>query len=147
MKTENYMKLSFPAKSVNEGFARAAVSAFATSFDPTVEELVDLRTAVSEAVTNCIVHAYREKSGTVYVTCRAYRNNRITVTVKDTGCGIEDVIKAREPLYTSQPGSERSGLGFTVMESFCDRVKVKSKKDKGTVVTLEKIFKGKNNGG
>lgn len=143
MKTTNFMKLSFPAKSINEGFARAAVSAFASGFDPTVEELVDLRTAVSEAVTNCIVHAYAEKSGSVFITCRAYGDNKITVTIKDTGCGIEDIDKAREPLYTSQPGSERSGLGFTVMESFCDRVKVRSKKDKGTLVTLEKTFKGR----
>lgn len=135
------MKLVFPARSVNEGFARAAVSAFVSSLDPTVEELVDLRTAVSEAVTNCIVHAYRDRDGDVCVTCRAYPERRVTVTVKDRGCGIEDVHKAMEPLFTSMPGGERSGLGFTVMENFCDRVKVRSVPGKGTCVTLEKRFK------
>lgn len=141
MKVTNKMRLVFPAKSINEGFARAAVSAFAASLDPTVEELVDLRTAVSEAVTNAIVHGYRDRSGEVYITCKAYENRRVTVQIKDKGCGIDDVTKAMEPLYTSLPGGERSGLGFTVMESFCDKVRVSSKKDKGTAVFLEKHFK------
>lgn len=140
MKAVNSMKLSFPARSVNEGFARAAVSAFVSSLDPTVEELVDLRTAVSEAVTNCIVHGYRDKSGEVKVTCRAYPDGKVTVNIKDAGIGIEDVQKAMEPLYTSLPGGERSGLGFTVMESFCDKVRVRSAPGKGTSVTLVKRF-------
>ncbi len=138
MKAINQMKLVFPAKSVNEGFARGAVSAFVAVIDPTVEELIDLRTAVSEAVTNAIVHAYRESAGDITLRCKLYDDRRIQVTVKDVGCGIPDVDKAREPLFTSLPGGERSGLGFTVMESFCDRVKVRSKVGKGTVVTLEK---------
>lgn len=138
MKPVNQMKLTFPAKSVNEGFARAAVSAFVAVLDPTVEELVDLRTAVSEAVTNCIVHAYRDTAGDIRLSCKLFEGGRVTVTVKDAGCGIDDVSKAREPLFTSQPGSERSGLGFTVMESFCDRVRVRSTPGKGTTVTLEK---------
>lgn len=140
MKPTNQMKLVFPAKSVNEGFARAAVSAFAASLDPTVEQLVDLRTAVSEAVTNCIVHAYRDRSGDVKLTCKLYADNRVVVVVKDAGCGIDDVDRARQPLFTSLPGGERSGLGFTVMESFCDRVRVRSRPGKGTTVTLEKQF-------
>ena len=140
-KTQNHMKLTFAAQSQNESFARAAVSAFAATLDPTVEELVDLRTAVSEAVTNCIVHAYRERpSGEVRITCRADADRKLTVTIKDKGCGIEDIKKAREPLYTTDPGGERSGLGFTVMESFCDKVAVRSKAGVGTTVTLTKKF-------
>lgn len=141
MKASNSMKLVFPARSINEGFARAAVSAFVSALDPTVEELVDLRTAVSEAVTNCIVHAYRDRSGDIRVACRAYPDGRVIVNIKDTGCGIDDVHKAMEPMFTSMPGGERSGLGFTVMESFCDKVKVRSNPGKGTSVTLEKRFK------
>ena len=140
MKTTNFMKLSFPAKSINEGFARAAVSAFASSFDPTVEELVDLRTAVSEAVTNCIVHAYAEQQGDIILTARLYKNGRVVIRIQDRGCGIANVEQAREPLFTTG-GEERSGLGFSVMESLCDKVRVNSQSGRGTVVTLEKYIK------
>ena len=144
MKPTNEMKLLFPAKSVNEGFARTAVSGFAALCDPTVEELVDLRTAVSEAVTNCIVHAYRDRTGLIRLSCRLYADGRIVVAVKDTGCGIADVEKARQPLFTTQPNAERSGLGFTVMESFCDKVTVRSRPNKGTLVTLTKRLSRKD---
>lgn len=138
----NSCKLQFPARSVNEGFARAAAAAFAALADPTVEELSDLRTAVSEAVTNAIVHGYREKNGAVTVDMTLYEGGLLRVKVRDKGVGIEDVAKAREPLFTTA-GGERSGLGFTVMESFCDRVTVRSAPGRGTAVTLDKYIKGK----
>ena len=138
----NSCKLQFPARSVNEGFARAAAAAFAALADPTVEELSDLRTAVSEAVTNAIVHGYRETNGAVTVDMTLYEGGLLRVKVRDKGVGIEDVEKAREPLFTTA-GGERSGLGFTVMESFCDRVTVRSAPGRGTAVTLDKYIKGK----
>ncbi len=138
----NSCKLVFPAKSVNEGYARAAAAAFAALADPTVEELSDLRTAVSEAVTNAIVHGYRETNGAVTVDMTLYEGGLLRVKVRDKGVGIEDVEKAREPLFTTA-GGERSGLGFTVMESFCDRVTVRSAPGRGTAVTLDKYIKGK----
>lgn len=137
MENKNSFRLSFPSHSANEAFARVAVSAFVTQTDPTVEELCDIKTAVSEAVTNCIVHGYRDAIGTVYIQGSISRDNIVTIKVKDKGCGIEDVDKAREPLYTTA-GDERAGLGFAVMESFMDKVSVKSKMGKGTVVTLKK---------
>ncbi len=144
MKKINQLKMTFDSRSVNEGFSRVAVAAFSSQLDMTVEELGDIKTVVSEAVTNCIVHAYRDTIGKIYITCTVFDNGVIRVSVKDKGCGISDVKKAREPLYTSV-GGERSGLGFTVMESFSDKLRVRSKVGVGTTVTIEKIIKGKSN--
>ena len=137
MKASNSMRLCFDSRSANESFARTAVAAFLCGLDPTVEELTDVKTAVSEAVTNCIVHAYREKIDKVYITASIYPDSRIVIKIKDNGCGIADVKKAMEPLFTTG-GEERAGLGFAVMESLMDKVKVSSKLGKGTTVTLEK---------
>lgn len=134
------MSLSFPSKSCNEAFARSAVAAFVMNLDPTISELSDIKTAVSEAVTNCIVHGYRRSSGTIYIKGRITDDNKITLKIRDKGCGIENVKKAMEPLYTSAPEEERAGLGFAVMQSFCDKVSVKSAVGKGTTVTLEKMI-------
>ena len=139
MKAINEMKVAFLSRSANEGFARATVAAFAAQLDPAVDELADLRTAVSEAVTNAIVHAYPDRLGTVTLTVRLYENGKIQVQVKDKGRGIPDVDKAMEPLYTTG-GEERSGLGFSVMESFTDRLRVRSAEGKGTTVTMEKYI-------
>ena len=144
MKKINQLKMTFDSRSVNEGFSRVEVAAFSSQLDMTVEELGDIKTVVSEAVTNCIVHAYRDTIGKIYITCTVFDNGVIRVSVKDKGCGISDVKKAREPLYTSV-GGERSGLGFTVMESFSDKLRVRSKVGVGTTVTIEKIIKGKSN--
>lgn len=138
MKIVNRMKVSFPSKSINEGLARMVVSAFAAATDPTVEELCDLRTAVSEAVTNAIVHGYRDSMGEVYITARLTEGGLLSVKIQDKGCGIPDIGQAMEPLYTTCADEERAGLGFAVMEELCDRVKVRSAIGKGTVVTLEK---------
>ena len=132
---QNYIKLEFPAKSVNEGFARAAVAAFASQLDPTLGEVGDIKTAVSEAVTNAVVHAYPEKLGLVMLRVRILPDERLVIVVKDHGIGIPDVEKAKTPLYTTG-GEERSGMGFTIMESFMDTVKVKSVPGKGTTVTM-----------
>ena len=134
----NEMKLKIPGKSVNEGFARSAVAAFAAQLDPTVAEIADIKTAVSEAVTNCIVHAYRDTIGTIYIETRVLENRVFMIKIKDRGCGIADVKQAMEPLFTTAPGEERAGLGFPVMESFMDKVTVRSTLGKGTVVTLTK---------
>ena len=139
MKPINEMKVTFPSRSANEGFARVVVASFLSQLDPAVDELSDLRTAVSEAVTNCIVHAYRDTIGDITVQMRLYENGRAVVKVRDRGCGIENVEQAMEPLFTTG-GDDRSGLGFSVMESFTDRLKVTSRKGKGTVVTLEKYI-------
>ena len=139
MKAENEMRISFVSRSVNEGFARSAVAAFVSQLDPTVDELADIRTAVSEAVTNCIVHAYPDCLGTVIVTVKLYDNGRVVVRVRDKGCGIANVQQAMEPLFTTG-GEERSGLGFSVMQSFSDKVRVRSAPHKGTTVTLEKYI-------
>ena len=138
MKTVNEMKLSFPSKSCNEAFARSAVAAFIMNLDPTVGELSDLKTAVSEAVTNCIVHGYRRQSGTIYISGKITDSGKVTVRIRDKGCGIADVAQAMQPLFTTAADEERAGLGFAVMQSFCDKVRVKSAPDKGTTVTLEK---------
>ena len=132
---QNYIKLEFPAKSVNEGFARAAVAAFASQLDPTLGEIGDIKTAVSEAVTNAVVHAYPEKLGMVMLRVRILPDERLEIVVKDHGVGIPDVEKAKTPLYTTG-GEERSGMGFTIMESFMDTVKIKSAPGKGTTVTM-----------
>ena len=142
MKKINHCKITIPAKSVNEGYARAAVAAFAALADPTLEELSDIRTAVSEAVTNCIVHAYRETEGLIYIDLALTAENEIRIRIRDKGCGIEDIKRAREPLFTTA-GEERSGLGFTVMESFSDKLSVRSAPGKGTTVTIVKRIKGK----
>ena len=139
MKPINEMKITFLSRSANEGFARAAVAAFVAQLDPAVDELADLRTAVSEAVTNAIVHGYPDRLGVVTLTVRLYENGKIQVQVKDKGHGIPDVEKAMEPLYTTG-GEERSGLGFSVMESFTDRLRVRSAEGKGTTVTMEKYI-------
>ena len=132
---QNYIKMEFPAKSVNEGFARAAVAAFASQLDPTLGEIGDIKTAVSEAVTNAVVHAYPEKLGMVMLRVRILPDEQLEIVVKDHGVGIPDVEKAKTPLYTTGD-EERSGMGFTIMESFMDTVKVKSAPGKGTTVTM-----------
>ena len=138
-KISNYIEVEFPSRSTNEGFARMTVAAFAAQLDPTLEELGDIKTAVSEAVTNAIVHAYPEKIGKIVLKSRIYEGNILEIIVRDWGRGIEDTQKAREPLFTTG-GEERSGLGFSVMESFTDRLRVKSAPDKGTTVTMEKYI-------
>ncbi len=142
MNVINEFSLTVDGKSVNEGFCRTVVSSFITSLDPTIEELSDLKTAVSEAVTNAIVHAYPEKSGKVYITGEITNDNIVRIKVKDKGIGIENISKAMEPLYSTGIG-DRAGLGFTVMQSFCDRLSVKSKPNSGTTVTLTKRIHGK----
>lgn len=138
MEIINEIRFSMPSLSVNEAAARAVVSAFMVQADPTVEELSDVRTAVSEAVTNAIVHGYRGTKGKVELTVRLLPGREIYIRVRDTGCGIEDVKQAMEPLYTTAPEEERSGLGFSVMSSFMDRLSVRSKPGKGTIVTMRK---------
>ena len=145
MKSENQMKLCFQSLSVNESFARVAVAAFIASLDPTASEIADIKTAVSEAVTNCIVHAYRDKIGVITIHTKIFKNRRVVITIKDKGCGIEDIDKAIEPLFTTLPDEERSGLGFSVMQSFTDKMRVRSKLGKGTSVVLEKILQKKPN--
>lgn len=136
----NEMRLTVPSRSANESFARAAVAAFVAQLDPMVEELADIKTAVSEAVTNCIVHAYRESAGLIYITCRLYEDGRVQVRIRDKGCGIENVGQAMEPLYTTG-GDERAGLGFAVMQSFTDKLRVQSSPGKGTTVIMEKTLR------
>ena len=134
----NKMQLKLPALSANEGMARAAVAAFCAQLDPAAVEIADVKCAVSEAVTNCIVHGYRRTSGTVYLTGKITEDNRVIIKIRDKGVGIADVKQAMEPLFTTAPEEERAGLGFAVMQSFCDRVRVSSKPERGTTVTLEK---------
>ena len=137
MKFDNYMILDFPSKSANEAFARSAVACFAAQMDPTLEELGDIRTAVSEAVTNAIVHGYPDTLGKITLRMRIYEDNLLEVQVKDRGVGISDVAKARQPMFTTG-GEERSGMGFTIMESFMDAIRVTSAPGRGTAVTLRK---------
>lgn len=141
MKYENYMTIEFPSKSSNEAFARAAVAGFAAQMDPTLEELGDIRTAVSEAVTNCIVHAYPDCIGTITLRCRILKDKTLDITIKDKGVGIEDVDLARRPMYTTG-GTDRSGMGFTIMESFMTSIVVKSSKGNGTVVRMRRKLQG-----
>lgn len=138
----NEFKMELSSRSVNESFARVAVSAFAAQLDPTLEEINDIKTAVSEAVTNCIVHAYKDESGKIYISVTVYENGLVRIKIRDKGCGIDDVSKAMEPLFTTS-GGERAGLGFAVMESFSDKVKVRSAVGRGTTVTLDKKIKGR----
>ena len=137
MKPSNEVKLTFLSRSANEGFARTAAACFAAQLDPTLEEVNDIKTAVSEAVTNCIVHAYPDKLGTVTLRLRLFEDNVMEIVVKDTGVGIPDVEKARKPLFTTG-GADRSGMGFTIMESFMDNLKVRSQAGKGTTVTMRR---------
>ncbi len=134
----NEMKITLPALSVNEGVARALVGAFCAQLNPTLEEIADLKCAVSEAVTNCTVHAYRGAGGPIYISVSLYDDRSITVTVRDRGCGIPDVALARQPLYTTNTDGERSGMGFSVMETFTDRLTVRSRVGVGTGVTMKK---------
>ena len=138
MEILNEIRISMPSLSSNESAARAAVSSFIVQTDPTVEELSDIRTAVSEAVTNAIVHGYRGTSGIIELVIRLLPGREIYIRVKDSGCGITDIKKAMEPLFTTAPEEERSGLGFSVMESFMDRLFVRSKVGQGTTVTMRK---------
>ena len=137
MKFENFMILEFPSRSCNEAFARSAVACFAAQMDPTLEELGDIKTAVSEAVTNCIVHAYPDEFGVVTLRCRILKDNVLDIVVKDKGVGIADIEQAKRPMFTTG-GADRSGMGFTIMESFTDAMKVRSEVGRGTVVTMKK---------
>ncbi|MGI6260773.1 MAG: anti-sigma F factor [Acutalibacteraceae bacterium] len=136
----NEMRLTIPSRSANEAFARASVAAFIAQLDPMVEELADIKTAVSEAVTNCIVHAYHESAGLIYITCRIFGDGRVQIRIRDRGCGIENIAQAMEPLYTTA-GGERAGLGFAVMQSFTDKLRVQSLPGKGTTVVMEKTIR------
>ena len=140
MKFENYMILEFPSKSTNEGFARSAVACFASQMDPTLEELGDIRTAVSEAVTNCIVHAYPDGFGIITMRCRILKDNILDIVIKDKGVGIPDVEQARRPAFTTG-GADRSGMGFTIMESFMTSFEVTSNPGKGTTVHMRRKIK------
>ena len=142
MKIKNEFKLSVDSKSVNERFCRVVVTAFASALDPTIEEITDLKTAVSEAVTNSIVHGYADTCGKIYITGQLLENDVIKIKIKDKGRGIADVSEAMTPLYTTG-GSDRAGLGFTVMQSFCDRVSVTSSLGIGTTVVLTKKISGR----
>ena len=137
MKFENYMILDFPSRSSNEAFARSAVACFAAQMDPTLEELGDIKTAVSEAVTNCIVHAYPDKLGMITLRCRILKDNTLDIVVKDRGIGIPDVEKARQPMFTTG-GAERSGMGFTIMDSFMTSMTISSIPGKGTTVHMRR---------
>lgn len=140
MKPLNEMKVQFSSRSVNESFARVTVAAFIAQLDPTLDELADVKTAVSEAVTNCIVHGYKDDIGMIYITLKIYSSGRISIAIRDKGCGIEDVHKAMEPMYTTSKGGERAGLGFTVMQSFMDKLRVRSRSGFGTTVVMEKTL-------
>lgn len=135
----NEMNINFFSRSYNEGFARTVVAVFVSQLDPTIDELADIKTAVSEAVTNSIVHGYKAGIGKIYISSKIYSDGKILIKIKDKGCGIENVKQAMEPLFTTG-GSERSGLGFAVMQSFMDKIKVTSKVGKGTTVTLQKFI-------
>lgn len=137
MEVINKFSMNILSRSANEGFARAVVASFAAQLDPTLEEINDIKTAVSEAVTNCIVHAYRESIGKIYISGEITDTNIIKIKIRDNGCGIENVEKAMEPLYTTV-GGERAGLGFAVMQSFMDSIRVRSRVGKGTTILLSK---------
>lgn len=137
---ENEMKLEFLSKSNNEAFARISVAAFASQLDPTIEELADIKTAVSEAVTNCIIHGYEDRDGLISINCKIFANT-ILIEISDNGKGIENIDMAKEPLYTSKPDLERSGMGFTIMDSFMDDLEVESILGLGTKVTMKKVIK------
>ena len=137
MKFDNYMTLEFPSKSCNEAFARSAVSCFAAQLDPTMEELGDIRTAVSEAVTNAIVHGYPDEFGMISLRCRILKDNVLDIVIKDRGAGIADIEQARRPMFTTG-GTDRSGMGFTIMESFMTNLEISSQPGKGTTVHMRR---------
>ena len=139
-KVINKMQLKLPALSANEGMARAAISAFCSQLDPSAVELADVKCAVSEAVTNCIVHAYRNSEGLIYITVSLLEGRVAKIEIRDRGCGIENVDEARQPLFTTDAASERSGMGFTVMESFTDKITVASRVGAGTKIVMYKVF-------
>lgn len=147
MRIQNEVKISFLSRSSNESFARLAVSGFFAQLDPTVDEISDIKTAVSEAVTNAIVHGYRDRLGTVLMTVRILSNDTAYIKIRDNGCGIEDIKKAMEPLYTTAENEERAGLGFAVMQSFMDKVKVSSKRERGTTVIMTKKLASRERNG
>ena len=132
------MKIVIPSFSVNESVARSVIAAFCAQANPTAVDIADIKCAVSEAITNCIVHGYKETVGNIYITARIYDDNTVKINIKDKGCGIEDVKRARQPLFTTDAENERSGMGFTVMESFMDKLTVRSTLGKGTSVTMSK---------
>ena len=138
----NEFRMTVDSRSVNESFSRATVAAFAAQLDPTLEEINDIKTAVSEAVTNCIVHGYKNEVGKIYITVKIHNDTRVVISIRDKGCGISDIKKAREPLFTTL-GGDRAGLGFSVMESFTDKLLVRSKIGVGTTVTLCKKIHGR----
>ncbi len=139
----NYFMMKLPSDGKNEAFARSVVAAFSLACSPTVEEINDLKTAVSEAVTNCVVHAYKDSVGVIEISCETdAAENAMTVSITDYGCGIPDIAKAREPFFTTRPDEERSGMGFTIIETFTDEMYITSSPDKGTTVTMKKVFKG-----
>ena len=138
---KNEMKLEFLSKSNNESFARIAVACFASQIDPTIEEVADIKTSVSEAVTNAIIHGYKSKDGNVLLEVSIYSDRSVRITVSDRGCGIADVEQAKLPLFTTDESGERGGMGFAIMESFSDRLKVKSVLGRGTTVTMTKKLK------
>ena len=145
MKIKNEVKVILLSKSANESFARVTAASFASQLDPTIEEISDIKTAVTEAVTNCIVHAYRDVSGKIEMLMRIYDDDTFYIKIKDKGCGIENIKQAMEPMFTTRPDEERSGLGFIVMESFMDTLKVRSTVGKGTsVIMTKKIGKDEN---
>ncbi len=144
MKLLNEMELNFKALSINEGFARSCVAAFCVQANPSLDEITDIKTAVSEAVTNCVVHAYPSIPGNVCIKVKLY-DNSVDIEIIDNGIGIEDFEKAKEPFYTSKPDEERSGMGFAVMESFMDNLELKNNTNKGLIVKMQKFFKRQNN--
>lgn len=141
--TKNYMKMTIAGYSKNEALARMCVSAFASQLDPTIEEISDIKAAVSEAVTNCIVHAYADKIGDIFLELKILGDDTLYIKIKDKGCGIPDVKQAMEPLFTTSPETERAGLGFAVMESFMDKLRVRSKVGSGTTVIMTKRLSGR----
>ena len=145
MKYENYIKLEFPSNSCNEAMARSVAGVFAAQMDPTMEELGDIKTAVSEAVTNCIVHAYPDCIGRIVMRCRILEDNKLEIVIRDWGRGIENIEQARTPLYTTG-GQERSGMGFTIMESFMDKLSVRSRVGEGTTVILTRTLPRRGRG-
>ena len=138
MLCKNRMNLNFPSLSVNEGFARQAIASFISQLNPTIEELSDIKCAVSEAVTNAIVHGYRFLDGIIYIGVKYYSDRTIVIEIRDKGCGIEDVTKAMTPLFTTDSTGERSGMGFTVMQTFMDKLDVRSRRDKGVRIIMTK---------
>ena len=144
MKAINQIRITFPSRSANEGFARIAIAAFAAQLDPNVEEISEIKTAISEAVTNAIVHGYRQTIGTITLTGRIYEDGKLVIVIKDKGEGIDNIHQAMEPLYTTGNPEERSGMGFTIMETFMDKIKVTSRRGNGTTVTLTKYIKSRN---